>query len=203
MWDNSQLPGSGYEYHNTQQGMASGFGTGETPYDDSKRSISDYDNVNKIPNGGDKTPLIQRKDKSKNRKYVDMIKKRVHTRAKLEGASSMKPIVQRAAERQKRFDSIYSMEEDYAAYGRYCAKPTCVGVWKELLGYDARKKLNIDRVSEVWKCPKCEEVTNAMGSISDQTSGFSSYDTYNNGPIEGDDDFEPTKISPDKDRTKR
>ena len=99
--------------------------------------------------------------------------------------------------RDKRTESIYKMEEDYSAYGRFCAKNTCVGVWKELLGYEAKKKLGIERVSEVWKCPNCDQVTQAHGSTAEQ-NGFSAYNTQN-----VNQDVTPPVIEEDKDRTKR
>lgn len=110
-----------------------------------------------------------------------------------------------AAKREERLNSIYSIDEDYAAYGRYCAKNTCVGVWKELLGFDAKRELGIQRESEVWRCPNCKEVTSAKGSVSEQTSGFAAYDTFSSGhPVTEEDGFSPVNsIKPDKDRTKR
>ena len=110
-----------------------------------------------------------------------------------------------AQKKEERLAKVYSIDDDYAAYGRYCAESTCVGVWKELLGFEAKRALKIERESEVWKCPKCGKVTSAVGSVSEQTSGFSAYDTYSSGePVAKGDDFEPVnKIEPDRDRTKR
>jgi len=110
-----------------------------------------------------------------------------------------------AKAREDRLDRVYAIDEDYAAYSRYCSEPTCAGVWKELLGFDQKRAMKLERDSEVWRCPKCEKVTSAVGSISEQTSGFSALDTYNSGePINEKDNFKKVdKISPDKDRTKR
>ncbi len=110
-----------------------------------------------------------------------------------------------AEKRERRLESIYAIDEDYAAYGRYCSEPTCVGVWKELLGFDQKRALKIERESEVWRCPKCGKITSATGSISEQTSGFSAYDTYNSlEPIDDKDNFDAVdSIKEDRNRTKR
>lgn len=148
-------------------------------------------------NKNSKFPLRFRKNEE------DISNQELLAKKELTGGFSMQSMQKRAEKRKKRIDGLYSMEEDYTVYGRYCNKPTCVGVWKELLGFDDRKKLGIERNSEVWRCPKCGEITMANGTVADQTSGFAGVNTYNNGPIARDTDFEPTKISPDKDRTKR
>lgn len=109
-----------------------------------------------------------------------------------------------AAKRDKRMSAIYELEDDYTAYGRYCGEKTCAGVWKILLGHDEKKKLGLEREDLTWKCPKCGKITSAIGSVSEQTSGFSAFNTYTKGPIADKDAFKPVnKISPDKDRTKR
>ena len=104
-----------------------------------------------------------------------------------------------------RLAQVYEIEEDYAAYGRFCGEPTCVGVWKELLGFEQKRDLNIERESEVWRCPNCGKVTSAKGLVSEQTSGFSAFDTYNSGePADEEKDFSPVNdIKPDPNRTKR
>jgi len=110
-----------------------------------------------------------------------------------------------AKAREERLSSVYAIDDDYAAYGRYCSEPTCVGVWKELLGFEQKRAMKIERDSEVWRCPKCDKITQAVGSTSEQTSGFSAYNTYNSRePLNKKDNFKKVdKISPDKDRTKR
>ncbi len=109
-----------------------------------------------------------------------------------------------AAEREKRLSKVYEIEEDYSAYGRYCGEPTCVGIWKELLGFEQRRALKIERQSEVWKCPNCGKVTQANGSTAEQTSGFAAYDTFNSGEPATEEDFKAVdSIKPDRDRKLR
>ncbi len=111
-----------------------------------------------------------------------------------------------AAKREKRLDSIYSIEEDYSTYGRYCGKNTCVGVFKQLLGWEDKRALGLASEVISWKCPHCDEVTTATGSVSEQTSGFSGYSTHSSSDesTEKENGFEQVnKIEEDKDRTKR
>jgi len=189
-------PGFSQNYHGSSPLIGAGTDSAEARSNtggDTKDDVSEYDSTYNYKDNS-KFPLRFRKDTTEPKQKI---------KSKKSGGFSMKALQKRAEERKARIESIYSMEDNYAAYGRFCSKNTCVGVWKELLGFEDRKKLNIERTSEVWRCPKCKEVTEANGSIADQTSGFSAFNTYNDGPIANEKDFEPTKISPDKDRTKR
>ena len=182
-------PGFSQNYHNSSPLIGAGTDSATVPTD--KETENDLKQDDSTYNYKD------------NSKFPLRFRKKTKDIRNTSGGFSMKDLKKRAAAREARLDSIYAMEENYSAYGRFCDKNTCVGVWKELLGFDERKKLGIERTSEVWRCPKCKEVTEANGSIADQTSGFGAYNTYNNGPVADENDFDVPKISPDKDRTKR
>jgi len=203
-------PGFSQSYHNSSPLIGAGTDSASVTEDwesdietSAEKNVHDYSDNSKFPlRLRLTTEDIKLEEQELEEQELEDIQKK--DKSKKSGGFSMKALEKRAGERKARIESIYAMEENYSAYGRFCDKDTCVGVWKELLGYDARKKLGIERTSEAWKCPNCGQVTHANGSIADQTSGFSAYDTYNNGPAADPDDFNPVNsISPDKDRTKR
>lgn len=195
--DNSQVPGSPYMGRNRNQDTGSPWNGAGEPTVQKQNETRDWSllwkklNVDNMPISNKDLEVLMEEQKSQKEEPAMSIQ----TKKKVD----FKKLAEKREERKK---EIYSIDEDYAAYGRYCSK--CAGVWKELLGYDERKKLGIERESEVWRCPNCKEVTTAMGSISEQTDGFSAYNTLTQGPIANEKGFEPAnKIEEDKDRTKR
>ncbi len=208
--DNMETPG----YSNREQGFGSPFsGMGETPLRDGidYTKLTNFESMDLLSKRPDTkqtnklNPLPQRSDGKKS--ILDELQTTAQISfrdKKLEATNQMFDFKKIAKKREKRLESIYSIDEDYSHYGRYCGKNTCVGVWKELLGHDQKKDLGISRESEVWRCPKCKEVTSATGSISEQTSGFSSLDNYSSGPVSSEDGFDAVnEIKEDKDRKKR
>jgi hypothetical protein len=119
------------------------------------------------------------------------------------GGNKMKIDFKKLAEKSKtRLSKLYEIDDDYSSYGRYCGNKGCEGVWKELLGYEAKKNLGIEKNDQVWKCPNCGQITSASGSVSEQTSGFASMNNSANGEVV-EDGLKPVKIEKDTDRTKR
>jgi len=200
--DNSQVPGSPYMGRDRGQGNGSPeTGAGES-HPQRNNETRDWNILwNKF--NKDNMPIalspMSKRDLEKIIEEQKQKKEEITMDTKSRKKVDFKKLAKKREDRRK---SFYEIEEDYSAYGRYCSK--CAGVWKELLGYDERKKLGIERESEVWRCPNCKEVTTAKGSISEQTDGFSAYNTFTNGPVTKDDAFSPVnKIEEDKDRTRR
>jgi len=200
LWDNSQVPGSPYPGRDRSDGGGAPWnGEGEMiDRSDAKKYNPVQENWDHLQTP-DATPKFPTKVVHRNNPAMEMNE---IIQGKMETKMNFKKI---AEQKEKRLNKVYSIEEDYAAYGRYCGEPTCVGVWKELLGFDQKRAMKIERESEVWRCPKCGKVTSAIGSVSEQTSGFSAFDTYSSGePVDEKDGFKPVnEISPDPNRTKR
>ena len=91
-----------------------------------------------------------------------------------------------AEERAKRMDALYEIDEEYAPFSRTCE--TC-RVQKELLDTAEKKKLGLSQTEAAWRCPECKEVTEARGSIDEQTDGFSkmNHDTNPGASIADED----------------
>jgi hypothetical protein len=77
-----------------------------------------------------------------------------------------------AEDRKKRAGELYAMEEDYEAFTPVC--PDHPGVRRELLDSKQKKKLGLSVTEMAWKCPVDDKVYEAVGSIDQQTDGFSS-----------------------------
>ncbi len=132
LWDNSQTPG----YKDNQQGSPF-MGMGEPPM----QTSTDYDSLTSTEEKGfKKTPeeltRIDKKDENPQGKVNQFYLEDQRLTRIQEKKMDWKKF---AANREKRLESIYSLEDDYTAYGRYCGKDTCVGVWKELLGFDQKR----------------------------------------------------------------
>jgi len=211
LWDNMEVPGS--PYMGRDRGEASGgpWNAMAPPLSRNKSDQVDWEIVERVgtsefPDGGENSNSEQRNGFEVLNEEPNEELQEQFGRLNLVSAKEKTMNFKKIAEKSKaRLDKVYSIEDDYAAYGRYCAEPTCVGVWKELLGFDKKRTLKIERDSEVWKCPKCGKVTEAVGSISEQTSGPAAFNTYNSGePAINADDFSPVNsIKPDTKRILR
>lgn len=208
LFDNMEVPGSAYMGRDRAESPGEMGGGMGNPYSRNTDNQRNWNRVERVPSI--ETPTFRKRnpqfDDGNEDGDIDDI---------IDGSSDQKTITGNkenkmdfkkvAAKSKARLDKVYAIEDDYAAYGRYCGEPTCVGVWKELLGFDEKRALKIERQSEVWRCPKCGKITEAIGSVSEQTSGPAAYNTYNSGqPAAEEDGFEPVNsIKPDRDRTRR
>ena len=214
LWDNMEVPGSAYIGRDRSQSpgeMAGGMGEVLQRSTDDQ---PDYTEIDRMPEDFPEDPRPN-PNTQQGTDYVDeevakLSPKLDELMIQVENVTAntrRKPMDFKkiAAEKDKRLARVYEIEEDYAAYGRYCGEPTCVGIWKELLGFEQRRALKLERQSECWKCPKCGKVTSALGSTAEQTSGFSALNTYNSlQPADDADDFSPVdSIKPDKERRLR
>lgn len=76
-----------------------------------------------------------------------------------------------AAERAKRTEELYSIDEDYSAYTPIC--PDHPGVRRELLDEKQKKSKGLSLTQMAWKCPVDDKVYEAEGGIDQQTHGMS------------------------------
>ncbi len=217
LWDNSEVQGNDFPYHNRQDSAGSGFGSEGNPqtrnYD--RKDSDAQENWEHEPGivrdfPSPTNPMRPNPNTENGIDYIDDEELQFAAKQKGEIRRSTMEIKKLdfkkiAAEKQARQNRVYEIEEDYTVYGRYCNEPTCVGVWKELLGFDQKRAMKIERDSEVWRCPKCGRVTEAIGSISEQTSGPAAYNTNSsNAPIAEEDGFDAVNsIKPDKERKLR
>lgn len=213
IWDNSQVPGSAYMGRDRSQSPGEMSGGMGNPISRNNDDQTDWTEIDRLPSDFPEDPHAN-PNTQQGSDYVDeqmskispQIDKLLENAQQVTANTRRKPMDFKKviAESKARLDKVYSIEEDYAAYGRYCGEPTCVGTWKELLGFEQRRALKIERESEVWRCPKCGKVTQANGSTAEQTSGPAQFNTYNSGQPATDEDFDAVNsIKPDTKRQLR
>ena len=77
-----------------------------------------------------------------------------------------------AANRKKREEAIYEIDEEWENFGPNC--PDHPGVRRLHVGLDEKAKDGYSSTDLVWKCPVDGKIYAGEGSIAEQTKGFAS-----------------------------